>query len=318
MNLWAFGSNLLEICIIALSNYYIYLKFRGTRGAKVLTGLVLLFSGLIILANVLGLRQINLLLQVLIGYITIALIIIFQPELRRALAEIGSTFILPSANRGTFIIENIVQSLVYLKEKGLGALISIDMNAPSHQIRDTGVAVNAEVSNELLSTIFTPPSPLHDGGVVIERDRIVAAGCIFPVTQRQDLSRSLGLRHRAALGLSEESDSLIIILSEETGTLSLCEEGSLRRPLEIDELRSILSERLLPKKVQESSSQSTFFGRFQQYFEIFFKRNSNPGQSFMWDIKAKVVCLVLAFIIWLAFRDKAGEHLSLVETWFRH
>jgi diadenylate cyclase len=300
-----------------LATYYIYLKFRGTRGAKVLTGLVLLFSGLIILANVMGLRQINLLLQVLIGYITIAIIIIFQPELRRALAEIGTTFILPAANRGTFVIENIVQSLEYLKERELGALICIDMNAPNHQIRDTGVAMNSEISHELLSTIFTEPSPLHDGGVIIEGDRILAAGCIFPVTQRQDLSRTLGLRHRAALGLSEETDSLIVILSEETGTISLCEEGVLRRPLEIDELRSILSERLLPQKVQESSADNTIFSRIQQYTEVFFKRRGDHGHSFMWDIKAKAICLLLAFIIWLAFREKTGEHLSLVESWFK-
>jgi diadenylate cyclase len=168
--------------------------------------------------------------------------------LRRIFAEVGSRPILGGHQQQTEVIELVIRTLEQLQQDGHGALIAFEREITYEPARETGTILDAKVSDDLLATIFFPKTPLHDGGVIIVRDRIAVAAAIFPLTQAEGLQRNLGLRHRAALGLSDETDAAVVVLSEETGIISLAVGGKLRRPLTTDELRSQLIAILLQKK----------------------------------------------------------------------
>ena len=215
----------IEIAFLAMAIYYGYLYFRGTRGAKVLTGLAILFITLTLVSQILNLTVISWLLRSLTAFLAIALVVIFQPELRRALAELGSSQFFSSATQKKETIDVITDAVFELASKQTGALLAIERDTAIRSFAESGVNIDCEISQELLLTIFFPKTPLHDGGVIIRNDRIIAAACIFPVSQREDLDRTLGLRHRAALGITEESDAIAIVVSEETGNISICHRG---------------------------------------------------------------------------------------------
>jgi diadenylate cyclase len=170
-----------------------------------------------------------------------ALLIIFQPEIRRALAEIGRQPFLAAPVESRGYVDSIVEAVMLLAERRIGALIAIERTESTKAIQDTGVKLDARVNADLLATIFFPHTPLHDGGVIISETRIVAAGCLFPLCQRPELSRGLGTRHRAAMGLTEETDAIAIVVSEETGTVSISTRGRLSRDFDEDRLRRFLS-----------------------------------------------------------------------------
>lgn len=241
---WNWG---VEIAILTVCLYYTWKLFRGTRGAKVLTGLAILMIGLILVSQVLKLKVITELLRSFYGIFFIALIVIFQPELRRILAELGSQHLLSPNRQQTETIEAVINAIEELRKEKLGALIAFEQEVAYLPGRETGTEMDARVSDDLLETIFFPRTPLHDGGVLISGSRIVAAAAIFPLTQQEGLQRTLGLRHRAALGLSEETDAVVVTLSEETGIISLAYQGKLERPLTEDELRSRLTDILVSK-----------------------------------------------------------------------
>jgi diadenylate cyclase len=177
--------------------------------------------------------------------IIIALVVIFQPELRRMLAQVGSHRLFGIAPESREIVEELAQTAFDLSSRHLGALIAIERGTDIQSHIESGVMIESRLSPELIVTIFHPKTPLHDGGLIVRGDRIVSAGCIFPVTQRQDLDRNLGLRHRAAIGLTEESDAIVLVVSEETGTVSICHRGKLEREFTPSSLRTRLSELLL-------------------------------------------------------------------------
>jgi diadenylate cyclase len=255
----------IEILIIAVAVYYLYKLFRGTRGASVLTGLVLLMVGLIALTELLDLRVLSYILKASSAFLVISLVILFQPELRRLLAQLGSGIFPGSISQQSALIENVIQSLEYLRDRKFGALIAFEGAVQHVQARQSGVGLNADVSEELLSSIFTIKTPLHDGGVIISGEKLLAAACIFPVTQRHDLSRILGLRHRAAIGLTEECDAAVVVLSEETGDLALCRDGAIERPLTSDQLRQRLTEILVtPVARDHAFTLARLFGRLRQ------------------------------------------------------
>jgi diadenylate cyclase len=235
----------IEILLLAGGIYYGYLYFRGTRGAKVLTGLAILFITLTLVSQVLNLTVISWLLRSLTAFIAIALVVIFQPELRRALAELGSSHFFSSASQKKETIDIITDAIFELSSKQIGALIAIERDTAIRSFAESGVNIDCEMSQELLLTVFYPKTPLHDGGVIIRNDRIIAAACIFPVSQREDLDRTMGLRHRAALGITEESDAIAIIVSEETGNISLCHRGKIERGFKPGQFEKRLSELLL-------------------------------------------------------------------------
>jgi diadenylate cyclase len=230
----------LEVLILSVIIYSLWKVFRGTRGARVLAGFLFVLATLSLLARALELSVIERLLSVSSTFLVVALVIIFQPELRRIFAEIGSRQILGSHRQQTEVIEVVISALEQLQQEGYGALIAFEREITYGPARENGTIIDARVSDDLLATIFFPKTPLHDGGTIICGDRISVAAAIFPLTQAEGLQRTLGLRHRAALGLSDETDAAVVVLSEETGIISLAIGGELRRPLTTDELRAQL------------------------------------------------------------------------------
>jgi diadenylate cyclase len=211
----------------------------------VLTGLATLVLGLSLLSQIFGLEVIGSLIRSLSAVVITALVVIFQPELRRMLAQLGSHRLFGTNEQSLETVEILASTLVDLSSKHLGALIAVERGTDIGAHIESGVEIDCKLSTELLVTIFHPKTPLHDGGVVIRNDRIASAACIFPVSQRQDLDRNLGLRHRAAIGLSEEGDPVVLIVSEETGNISICHRGKLERDFTSETLRKRLTELLV-------------------------------------------------------------------------
>lgn len=242
-----------EILLMSVGIYYGYLYFRGTRGAKVLTGLAILFLSLILISTLLRLEVIGWLIRSFSVFLAIALVVIFQPELRRGLAELGGhpIFSLTSEKRET--VHEIVEAVTQLANKQFGALIAIERDTSIRVYEETGVVLDAEFSVELMLTIFQPKAALHDGGVIIRNGRIAAAACIFPVSQRETLDRSLGLRHRAGLGITEESDAVAVVVSEETGSISICHRRRIERGFTPESFRQRISEILLQAPYEEAA-----------------------------------------------------------------
>lgn len=251
LNLPDFGG-LIEIAVLAVLFYYIILFFRGTRGAQVLTGLAVFIALLLLLTYLVRLDTLNWLLQRFTVYLAIALVVIFQPEIRRALAELGKQHVFASNSSERGLVDALVQAVGMLSERKIGALIAVEREIGTRSVQDTGKRLDALVSAELLATLFFPHTPLHDGGVIIRGDRIAAAGCVFPLSQQEALGRSLGTRHRAAVGLTEETDALVVVVSEETGTVSVAYNGRLSRGFDEDRLRRLLTAVLVRRRALRS------------------------------------------------------------------
>lgn len=233
--------DIFDILIVAFLFYRLFMLIKGTRAVQMFTGLFLLII-VSLVAKWLNLNALNWILSSLKTVWVIAFVILFQPELRKALSQLGQNrfigLFLKEEETGT--VSEIVKACHQLAQKSIGAIIVIEQDVGLKNYIETGTALDAKVTSELLITLFTPPSPLHDGAVIIEKNRIVAAGCILPLSSNPRLGRSLGTRHRAGLGLSEETDAIVIIVSEETGMISLAIEGKLKRKLDINTLRNDL------------------------------------------------------------------------------
>jgi diadenylate cyclase len=238
---------LIEIVIIFLV-IYTFLRFmEGTRGEGILKGIALLMLTFPILISIVaeGFGVLDRLLVIIrfFGAAAIpALVIIVQPELRRALVRLGQTrlfgFLFKGETEGT--VEEIVKAAFRMSRRKIGALIAVEREVGLKNYVERGTPVDALVTSELLSTIFFPGSDLHDGAVVIQKDRIAAAGCLFPLSENPNLGNVFGTRHRAALGISEETDAIVVVVSEETGTVSFVHRGTIERPLDVEQLRAQL------------------------------------------------------------------------------
>ena len=235
--------DLLDIIIVAFLFYRLFLLIRGTRASQMFIGLFLLIV-LSIVSQWLNLNAVNWILSSLKTVWVIAFVILFQPELRKALSLLGQNKIL-----GVFLkveqsgtVSEIVKACQQLSLKNIGAIIVIEQDVGLRNYIETGTPLDARVTSDLLVTIFTPPGPLHDGAVIVDKNRVIAAGCILPLSQNPRLGTSLGTRHRAGLGLSEETDAITIIVSEETGMISLAMGGKLKRKLDLNTLRNDLIE----------------------------------------------------------------------------
>ena len=242
----------IEILILSALAYHGYFFLRATRGARILTGLLVLLLSLTIISDFLKLEVITWLLQRLSVFLAIGLVVIFQPELRRMLAELGSQRLFSFNKTDEASLDSLIESMVELSHKRIGALIAIKRGIELKPFAETGVAIDALISTELLNTLFHPKTPLHDGGIIVDQDRIVAAGCVFPVSQREVRNRAVGLRHRAAMGVTEETDAIALIVSEETGALSLCFRGKLEHDLERSELKQFLNDILTFGNIQHA------------------------------------------------------------------
>jgi diadenylate cyclase len=222
-----------EIGILTFLIYSILLFLRGTRSAPVLAGFMLLAMVLWILSASLRLEVIEWMLMKMWTLAAVAVLVIFQPEIRRAFAEIGSsqTRLRNTSRQRMQRIDVIINSVLYLASHRIGALIAVERDIGMRAIGETGTRIQAPLTQELLTTFFFPNTPLHDGGVIIKGGMIVAAGCIFPLTKDPDMGKNLGTRHRAGVGLTEETDAVVIIVSEESGAISLAYKGRLVRGL---------------------------------------------------------------------------------------
>ena len=235
----------LEVAILAVGIYYTFNYVRGTRGAPVVYGFVVLLLTLTILTGSFQLKVLSWLLRTFLAFSAIAVLVIFQPELRRILAELGNQPLFNTTREQRENIEVIIQTVERLSDVRIGCLIALEQSIHLRDVVESGILIDCEATPEMLETIFFPNNAIHDGGVIIQGDRIAYAACIFPLTQRQDLNPSLGTRHRAAIGLAEETDAVVVIVSEENGTISYAYKGQLVRGLTLEQLRAFLSSVLL-------------------------------------------------------------------------
>lgn len=243
-------TDLVEILLVAVLLYRVLLVLQRTRAMQIMLGVVLL-AGAYGVARILDLILIRTLLETVFQYGAIAALVVFQPELRAALARLGQSRMLRFFHKieGSRVVDEIVAATERLSRAKHGAIIAVERDVGLDEYAETGSRVQAHVSSEMLATIFTPYSPLHDGAVLISGDQIRAAGAILPLTQTTVRDRSLGTRHRAALGLSEETDAIVIVVSEETSQVSVAIGGHLERGVTSERLRAILTGEGLPAEL---------------------------------------------------------------------
>lgn len=234
-------TDLVEIVIVAFLLYRVLLILQRTRAMQIMLGVVLL-TLLYGVARLLDLILIRALLETTFQYGAIAVLVVFQPELRSALARLGQSRMIRAFQRleGSRVTEQVVEAVEQLSRARHGAIIAIEQEVGLGEYAETGTRIDASVTAEMLTTIFTPYSPLHDGAVLIQGDQIRTAGAILPLTQSSLRDRSLGTRHRAALGLCEETDAVVLVVSEETAQISVALTGRLERDVTVDRLREIL------------------------------------------------------------------------------
>ena len=242
------GKFLIEIAILWFAFYLLLLFIKGTRAAQVIKGIIIIVI-IFLITKELQLETINWILAKLFTISVIAFLIIFQPELRRGLARIGQFGMFSGQQQA---LDEIVKAALILSKKKIGALIAVEREIGLRPYIESGVGLDSQVTSELLNTIFTPNAPLHDGGVILQGSIIAAAGCLFPLTQNPHVSSSLGTRHRAAMGLSEETDAVVVVVSEETGDISISVNGRLTRHLDEKEFGRVLTNIFRPKRSRKS------------------------------------------------------------------
>ena len=237
--LYQFLTPIMEIAILSILFYYILRYLRGTKSASVLAGIVFVFMGLAFLADFLKFEVISWLLNGTWTLLAMALIVIFQPEFRRAFAQLGSNPFTKNVRRQETINE-IITAVINLAGKRVGALIVIEQNIGLRGMADNSVKMDAKISHRLIETIFATNTPLHDGGIIIKSGRIMYAQCVFPLSTDREQTKALGTRHRAALGVTEETDALVVVVSEETAGISIVYKGNIKRDIRPDRLRRFL------------------------------------------------------------------------------
>lgn len=237
-----------DIAIVALIIYYICKILKQTRAKQIIKGLSLLII-LVIIAKIFNMVILNFILTNFVTYGVILLIVVFQPEIRNVFEKIGRSKFVGVFDMDDNImvkhsISEIVKAVEIMSLKKIGALIVIERNTKVSEVLKEGINLSAKVSSELIQNIFMPRTPLHDGAIVIDKSEIVAAKCILPLASEVSVPRNLGTRHRAAVGITEISDALVVVVSEETGIISLVENGKLRRELTGDQLKDLLLTKL--------------------------------------------------------------------------
>ncbi|MFQ5455558.1 MAG: diadenylate cyclase CdaA [Nitrospirota bacterium] len=246
--------DIIDILLVAFILYRLFLILKGTRAFQMLVGLAILLFALVI-SKWMELYTVDWLVTRFWSQIILALIILFQPEIRRALAQIGKNpFIYkPTEMEESRTLEEVIKTSISLANKMIGALIVIEREIDLKDIVEMGTRLDAAVSKELLTSIFLPYSPIHDGAAIIKETRIVAAGCFLPLTLNPDINKIFGTRHRAGLGITEESDAVVIVISEETGSISVIIGGMITSELDAIALRRILTRIFIKKNKKEEN-----------------------------------------------------------------
>lgn len=257
-NPWSIITLIIDIIIVIFLIVKVVKILKGSRAMQLIKGILFLII-ITWLSGIFNLQILNYILTTIMTYGVILLIVLFQPELRRALEQLGSSNkwtkyfglekdIISKTKEGIY---KIVLAVVELSKNKIGALIVIERDIKLKEIISTGVTLNAEISPQLLVNIFTPNTPLHDGAVVIKDNKIAAAACMLPLANDEDIARELGTRHRAAIGMSKESDAIIIVVSEETGRISIAKEGTLIADLKEEAIKKILISNIITKRFKE-------------------------------------------------------------------
>ena len=235
---------LLDVLLVWYVIYKALTLIKGTKAVQLLKGLFVIVLAKIATA-IFGLDTLDWLLQEVIDWGFLAIIIIFQPEIRRALEQIGRGKIFQRTtgqqeDEQTRLVEAMKKSVSYMAKRRIGALISVERETGLNEYIETGIKMNADITSELLINIFIPNTPLHDGAVIVQKDKITASACYLPLSESAFISKELGTRHRAALGLSEVTDAITVVVSEETGAISITANGNLHRNLSITEFEELL------------------------------------------------------------------------------
>ena len=250
--LWSVVTKILDICIVWIMFYFILKSLKNN------VKMILIFKGILIivfvkiLSNIFNLFTVGVLWEYIISWGPIALIVIFQPEIRNVLEQIGRTQLLGrhkvlTVDEREKVVFELMTAIEHLKKQRIGALIVIERNMSLQEYIAPATKLYADITSQLLEAIFLPPNPLHDGGVIIQGDRITCAGAVFKTSMNPNVNKKLGTRHRAALGVAEETDAIALIVSEETGRISIACDNYLHYNLTLDEFRLMLLEELKPK-----------------------------------------------------------------------
>ncbi len=244
-----FVKMVIEIAVFAIVIYSVLRFLRETRGSGVVRGLALILvvgaTSFLILIQVLELSRLQLVFQQLVGVAVLGLIVVFQPEIRRAIVHLGDSPIFSRFfRREVKTLQRLLRSVARLSKDRIGALIAIEREGSLSTLAETGITIDAELNSYLIESIFYPGSALHDGAIIVREDRIVAASCLLPLSQSPEMDKRLGTRHRAGLGLAEETDALSIVVSEETGKISVAMAGELNHDLSLEDLETTLERAL--------------------------------------------------------------------------
>lgn len=273
--------SIVDILVVTALFYWVLWVAQGTRALSVIRGIIFLFLVLWITGEVLQLRTLNAILATVWPALVVAIPVIFQPELRRAFEQLGhagswlkSPFPSQDDTAVETMIDEVVRAAYQLSKLRYGALIVIERETVLQDFVSRGVAINADISRQLLINIFFPNSPLHDAAVVIGSNRILAASVVLPLTDNISASSSLGTRHRAGVGITEESDAIAVIVSEETGQMSVAHSGRLIRNLDQDRLRRVLRTLLRIDHPETDANQGGFVGKIRRFFSF-----NQPSQS---------------------------------------
>lgn len=251
-SVWSIVTKIIDICIIWIMFYFLFKNIKNN------VKMVLIFKGVLviilikILSNILDLYTVGIILEYIISWGPIALIIIFQPEIRTVLEQIGRTQLLGrhkvlTVDEREKVVFEIMSAVEHLKRQRIGALIVIERNMSLQEYIAPTTKIYADISSQLLEAIFLPPNPLHDGGVIIQGDKLTCAGAVFRTSMNPDVNKKLGTRHRAALGVAEETDAIALVVSEETGRISIACDNYLHYNLTVEEFRNMLMDELKPK-----------------------------------------------------------------------
>lgn len=277
---------IVDILVVTALFYWVLLVAQGTRALSVIRGIVFLFLLLYLTGEVLELRTLNKILATIWPALVIAIPVIFQPELRRAFEQLGhagswikSPFPKEDDSASEYMIDEVVRASYQLSRLRYGALIVLERETVLADFVDRGVAINADISRQLLINIFFPNSPLHDAAVVIGSNRILAASVVLPLTDNISASSSLGTRHRAGVGITEESDAISVIVSEETGQMSVAHSGRLIRNLDQDRLRRVLRTLLRIDRQDEQNLPGSKVDRIKRWFNAKQPQVTSPRSS---------------------------------------
>ncbi|CUH95200.1 putative protein YbbP [Propionispora sp. 2/2-37] len=244
--------DIVDIVLVAVVLYKLYILIKDTRAIALVKGLIVLLMATLV-SKWLDLNVINWLMQKTMTVVLVALPVVFQPELRRALEQLGRGNVFRkraflNEEETELLLDELAKGVAVLSKNKIGALLVLEQDTGLNDYIETGIKVDGLVSNEFLINIFIPNTPMHDGAAILRSDRVIAAGCLLPLTEDRSLNKELGTRHRAAIGISEQTDAVVIVVSEETGTISLARSGRLIRYLDVDSLREHLRPLFVVKK----------------------------------------------------------------------